>query len=269
VNVIQGRLPVDGALALSIEAEWNQTEADWVRLIELAGDGCFGIVDSGRLVCTAVALIYEPRLAWIGMVLTAVDQRGKGYARNLLKLCLQYCDEQGVTCVKLDATDLGRPVYQKLGFVDERPVSRWVRKGGGAFEKPHGVSSRVDLELDHEAFGADRSGLVLALSMEETFAVTGKGHAFARSGRSARHFGPSVARDAAVAETLLHAFLARHAGEISQLDLCDENADAVRMTQAAGFERTRSLMRMYRGDPAGAGLASGPMVYALGAFEYG
>lgn len=269
MNVTQGDLAIEEALALSIEAGWNQTAEDWRRLIHLAGEGCFGIVVNGRLVCSAVALVYESRLAWIGMVLTAVEHRGKGYARTLLERCLQYCDEQAVSCVKLDATDLGRPVYQKLGFVDERPVSRWLRKPGELALAPSGISPEIDLALDTEAFGVDRSGLVHALAMEETFAINGRGHAFARSGRSARHFGPCVAREPAVAETLLNAFLARHGNEASQLDLCDENADAVRIAEAAGFERTRRLIRMYRGDPAGAALASGRMIYALGAFEYG
>ena len=269
VNLIQGSLPVEQALALSTEAGWNQTLGDWERLIQLAGDGCFGIAAEGRLVSTSVALIYEPRVAWIGMVLTSAEHRGRGYARTLLERSLSYCDEQGVSCVKLDATDQGRPVYQKLGFVDERPVSRWVRAAGALSPQPRGVTARVDLALDEEAFGADRSALLLALAGAETFSISGQGHAFARPGRASRHFGPCVARDAHTAETLLHAFLARHGEEPSMLDLCDENTDAVRLAEGAGLVPVRRLVRMYRGNPAGASIASGPMIYALGAFEYG
>jgi GNAT superfamily N-acetyltransferase len=269
VQQIQGPLPLEQALALSSEAGWNQTREDWERLSQLAGNGCFGIVDRGRLVSTAVALIYEPRLAWIGMVITALDYRGKGCARTLLERCLQYCDEQHVSCVKLDATDLGRPVYQKLGFVDERPVSRWVRKPGELTAMPSGITSGLHFHLDREAFGVDRSSLLRAFQTQETFAMEGQGHAFSRAGRSAWHFGPSVARDPQTAEALLSAFLARHGNEASQLDLCDENQDAVRIVQAAGFQPSRHLIRMYRGDPKGAELASGPLIYALGAFEYG
>jgi GNAT superfamily N-acetyltransferase len=269
VNLIQGSLPVEEAFALSTEAGWNQTLGDWERLIQIAGDGCFAIAAGGRLVSTSVALVYESRLAWIGMVLTSAEHRGRGYARTLLERSLSYCDEQGVTCVKLDATDQGRPVYQKLGFIDERPVSRWARKAGTLLPKPSGISARVDLALDEEAFGADRSALLLALAQNETFSITGHGHAFARPGRSSRHFGPCVARDAHTAETLLHAFLARHGDEPSMLDLCDENKDAVHIANAAGYEPIRHLVRMYRGDPVGAPIASGPMIYALGAFEYG
>jgi GNAT superfamily N-acetyltransferase len=260
--------PVDQALALSTEAGWNQNAADWERIMALAGEGCFGAWANGKLVSTTVALVYEPKLAWIGMVLTTESQRGKGHARKLLLDALAYCDRLGVQSVKLDATDLGRPVYWKLGFVDERPVSRWLRPAGEKCSSP-AFSKEIDFAFDREAFGADRAALLRSLAEDETYSIPGRGFAFARPGRQAWHFGPCVAHDPDTAALLLNAFLAAHGDRPALFDLCDDHPHAAGIARAAGFERVRRLMRMYRGDSALAGIASGPSIYALSAFEYG
>src|SRR5215510_15096650 len=93
------------AFELSSAAGWNQTIADWERVIELSPEGCFGKYVDGRLVSTTVVVIHEPQLAWIAMVLTAPDHRGKGYARKLMEQALDYLDHRCIPCVKLDATD--------------------------------------------------------------------------------------------------------------------------------------------------------------------
>ncbi|MFN7936180.1 MAG: GNAT family N-acetyltransferase [Bryobacteraceae bacterium] len=261
--------PIDQALALSTEAGWNQNEADWQRIMELAKDGCFGAWADGRLVSSTVALVYEPKLAWIGMVLTTEAERGKGHARKLLLEALNSCDQLGVRSVKLDATDLGRPVYAKLGFVDERPVSRWLRMGGVQPSSPLVAGGEPDYGLDLEAFGADRSALLRALNRNEVYVLPGRGFAMARPGRRAWQFGPCVAKDDEAAGELLAGFLAAHGDEPSLFDICDENEAAVRIARAAGYEPIRHLMRMYRGDAALSQVASGPSIYALAAFEYG
>ncbi|MCZ2151506.1 MAG: GNAT family N-acetyltransferase [Bryobacterales bacterium] len=257
------------ALVLSNEAGWNQTVRDWQRLLELTPDGCLGKRVEGRLVSTATALVYAERLAWIGMVLTTEAQRGKGFARELLGKALAYCDERGVRCVKLDATDLGRPVYARLGFVEERPVRRWIRPAGPFPGKAEDLGGEVDFELDREAFGADRSALLRSLEGEEVYAAPGRGYAMSRPGRLARFFGPCVARDEETARRLLGAFLERHAGEAAAWDLCDEHEAAARVAREAGFAPVRRLMRMYRGDAAGMALAAGSMIYGLAGFEFG
>jgi GNAT superfamily N-acetyltransferase len=260
--------PIDQAVALSTEAGWNQTPGDWERLFALTPHGCFGKTVDGTLAATSVALVYDPTLAWIGMVLTTEQQRGKGFARQLLGQSLDYCDQQGVACVKLDATDLGRPVYAKLGFVDERPVSRWVRQPGLA-PPASPLAQEIDFAFDREAFGADRAELLRQLAAHEVYSIPDCGHAFARPGRHAWHFGPCVARDPQTAAALLAAFLSRHGSEASMLDLCGDHPHAAALAAQHGYQPIRQLMRMYRGPHSHASLASGKNIYCLGAFEYG
>ena len=117
------------AVKLSTSAGWNQTAEDWSMLMQLAPDGCFGIEVDGRLVSTTTLVCYGQRLAWIGMVLTDAEYRGRGFAGRLLAEALDRADSMGVETLKLDATDQGRPLYEKMGFIPEQAIERWTRVG--------------------------------------------------------------------------------------------------------------------------------------------
>src|SRR5262252_8097309 len=118
---------VEAAVELSSLAGWNQTAEDWRMLMDLAPDGCFAVEADGQLISTTTIVCYGNRLAWIGMVLTRPEYRGRGYARQLLAHALDYADIRGVQTVKLDATEFGQPLYAKFGFFAEQTVERWVR----------------------------------------------------------------------------------------------------------------------------------------------
>src|ERR1700680_1423721 len=98
-NVIRPRLlkagDVPQAMRLKDAAGWNQTAEDWRLLMELSPDGCFGIEGDGELASTTTAVCYGADLAWIGMVLTAAEYRGRGFARMLMRHALHYIESRG------------------------------------------------------------------------------------------------------------------------------------------------------------------------------
>lgn len=51
-------------------------------------------------------------------VYTNSQYRRKGIAYKMIEMLLKEARERGVTEISLDATDLGRPLYEKLGFVE-------------------------------------------------------------------------------------------------------------------------------------------------------
>src|SRR6185295_19110476 len=69
--------------ALSKQAGWNQTEADWRRLLDLQPDGAFVAEWHGQAVGTTLALIFGP-VAWIAMVLVEKAMRGRGVGQALM-----------------------------------------------------------------------------------------------------------------------------------------------------------------------------------------
>ena len=276
------RSHIAGGMRLKEAAGWNQTERDWSRLMDLEPEGCFGLLADGTLAATTTAYCYGRKLAWIGMVLTDPAHRGRGYARCLMEHALAFCDRRGMEWIKLDATDMGRPLYLKLGFEDEGPVERWGAVALGttdlAGHRAARVSERIApfsvadwLALDREAFGADRAVVLASLAAEEAAAAPGEGYALGRPGSKAAFFGPCVARSAETARVLLQWFLGRHPGETVFWDLLPANREAVELAREFGFERRRELVRMARRGAAGSGSFehNDSLVFGIAGFEYG
>ena len=55
--------------------------------------------------------------AYIMNMYTAPEYRRKGIAIKTLDLLVQDAKERGVKAISLEATDMGRPLYEKYGFV--------------------------------------------------------------------------------------------------------------------------------------------------------
>lgn len=49
-------------------------------------------------------------------VYTRKDYRGKGIAKNMVQMLIDEAKEKGCTEISLDATEMGRPLYEALGF---------------------------------------------------------------------------------------------------------------------------------------------------------
>lgn len=260
------------AMRLSISAGWNQTAADWQRVCELDPKGCFGVRWDGRLVATASSVSYGPELAWIGMVLTEPAHRGCGLARRLMACCLEYLEKR-VRLIRLDATDMGKPLYASLGFRDRYLVERWIRPPGPVAVPAERLGPyHSQPELDRAAFGADRSQLLDALSRIESVSSTGLGYAMGRPGNLAAYFGPCISIRSQTVRSFLLWCLACHCQEAVCWDLIPGNVDAVKLAVEFGFEKRRVLTRMERpcGEPRrGEYLERPEHVYALAGFEFG
>ena len=57
------------------------------------------------------------RKAYIMNMYTAPDHRRRGIAYNTLDLLVKDVKAQGVSAISLEATDMGRPLYERYGFV--------------------------------------------------------------------------------------------------------------------------------------------------------
>ncbi len=202
---------IPAAMRLVEAADWNQTPADWERLILLAPETCWGVFRGSDLVATTTAVRHGNGVVWIGMVLTAPAYRGRGFATQLLEEALHL----DAVCFRLDATAMGAPLYRKIGFVDEQPIERW--------ERPR-ASAVYDARL-------------LA-------ALTGDCLSIGRPGRKAWYFGPWVGPGL---ETALQFTISRRGGEAIYWDLFPADRDAVALAERYGFRCVRQLTRMRRG----------------------
>jgi GNAT superfamily N-acetyltransferase len=249
-------------MALSASAGWNQTAEDWLRMLRLQPDGCTGIEDDGRVVASATVIVYGGRLAWIGMVLTLPEYRGQGLARRLMERSMEIA---GSAVVRLDASDMGKPLYERLGFVSECPVERWRREAAPVEEAAAGRDSGYDPLLDCEVFGADRSALLADLARQGVRSVH-DAFSFSRAGATAAYFGPCIGTAGEDVEELALSFLADHAGQACAWDLFPTHPAAV-IAERLGFQPVRQLTRMVLKPAA----VEEPdwRIWAIAGFEYG
>ncbi|HST12292.1 MAG TPA: GNAT family N-acetyltransferase, partial [Terriglobales bacterium] len=251
-TILRKLTPADipAALTLSSEAGWNQTAEDWQTLVELSPHGCLAIEVDGEVASTATLTCYGQRLAWIGMVLTRIKYRGRGFAMRLLNETLRLADDWEIESVKLDATDLGQPLYEKLGFHAEQPVERWWREGNSASDE-----SRTSPDFpgqnwhaaDRAAFGADRSDLLAKLAQRKAPLAEKNAFLLTRPGRTISYLGPCISDNPATALHLLHSVLQSASPGGWFWDLLLANQPAVTIAQELGFTPKRHLLRMVRG----------------------
>lgn len=233
---------------------WNQTLTDWRRLIEHQVNGCFAAESDNRVVGTVTTTVHGGKVAWIGMMLVHRDYRRRGIGTRLMQASLDYLDSIGVSCVKLDATPAGRPVYLQLGFQPQSVLHRWYRPGVHEAWTASGetVNWKRDFAVDITLFGANRSVWCQSLSRGSNVVwerdkehVLGVG--MVRPGSQASYIGPIVAHHDEAG--------CRIADKLSQQvgaafwDIPDDNLTACAIAESLGFERVRELYRMWRGDP--------------------
>jgi GNAT superfamily N-acetyltransferase len=249
--------------AVRAAAGWNQTLNDWLRFLETEPEGCFLAEWDGAPAGTATTTVYGPSLAWIGMVLVAPAFRRRGIGRALLGHCLDYLEGRGVRCVKLDATPVGKTVYDQLGFRDEWTLQRWARLP--APNKPlapdPGIrpwcepDASLVQEVDTLAFGVSRERILRVLARQSTAALVlesapGRvaGYGLLRPGAQALYLGPVAAISPEAGLCLLEALLAGCDGQQVYWDIPDPNLAAVALARRHGFIAQRPLVRMHRGE---------------------
>jgi GNAT superfamily N-acetyltransferase len=213
---------------------------------------------------------FGQELAWIGMVLTQHEYRGRGFARRLMEHALAYLRTRRVDWIKLDATNMGLPLYERLGFRAEGAIERWLRAPGPVAEYGATRPYAPDTALDRAASGTDRTALLAVLAGFESASIAG-GFAMGRPGSQAAYLGPCVARSANAARDLIAWFLGRHVEESVYWDILPVNVDAIAIAREFGFERSRELVRMAIpgvGNPTPL-TNNDALVFATAGFEFG
>jgi GNAT superfamily N-acetyltransferase len=135
-------------------------------------DGWYVIADGRELLAIAGCLLYGP-FCWIGLVATHPSAQGRGLASRLSAHLVEWSLARGCRTVALDASDAGRPVYERLGFRAIGTTAELIRSAGAP--PPPGDTaergSQVDLEeivaFDRMAFGGDRRALLVELAADE------------------------------------------------------------------------------------------------------
>jgi hypothetical protein len=252
---------VASGLRLGAQNGWNQLEADWRR--QLAAEA------EGRVVGTACACVFDS-VAWINLVLVDAAWRGQGIGTRLMMHVLAFLDKRNVPSVRLDATPLGQPIYEKLGFVREYQLTRFAGVPGDGLgnpsynlEKPVRLHSQLTdvISLDRQITATNRDKLWRHLQHEpgvEMGATRSSDGVLAvaafRPGARAWHIGPCLGETGAC-RTLLAHICTTLAGKPVYLDVPNDNRAAIDFAYAAELAPQRPLTRMGRGPLVGEDLS--------------
>lgn len=234
---------------------WNQRLEDWRRLVELAPSGCFVARDRDRVVGTAIGIDYV-RCGWIAMMLVAPEYRGRGLGARLLEAAMGAIPPQ--LPIRLDATPLGRPLYERHGFGLDTSLTRHVRPAGAP--APTAATEVVQLpptdlqevaRIDAAIFGGIRSRLLERIhTAGPEYAWRAGGtpiqYCLGRTGRLFNQIGPVAAANPDTATALVTAALHHACEQAVVVDAYDDQNEFVAWLQSAGFEAQRPLYRMRR-----------------------
>lgn len=251
---------IHDAWELSTQVGWNQTRADWRRILELFPETCFAGRVDGTLVATSTLATYERQVGWIGMVLVNKKYRRRGYGSEVFEQALNAGIGTDIEIVGLDATDAGRTVYDQYGFERVRGIDRWIGTLGEEFEHNELETVRTIRSIreiasfDRRYSGVGRSALlehlldsegVIGIRCEREGSTSG--YAIARPGRTYVQIGPFVASERTDIESLL-AVLAKRLGESVVIDVPDHTRSK-RLLERFGLEVGRRLHRMTYDEP--------------------
>jgi ribosomal protein S18 acetylase RimI-like enzyme len=199
------------------------------------------------------------------MVLVDRASRGQGIGTTLLHEALRLVDPD--SSGRLDATPLGRPLYERLGFQADFELSRMqcdsfrhpadaeVSWNDSSIVRPLTAADLVHVaRWDAQVFGADRVRLLshclenaphLAWIVESDRLPAG--YLLGRRGHDFDHLGPLVASSASVA-TQLTTMAFRHVNRSAVIDVPLERHTFREWLMSRGFLVQRPFTRMTRGS---------------------
>ena len=227
------------------------------RFVAAQPDGLVVVEHDGSVVGTGCCVAYrDAGFGWIGLVATAGPFQRRGAATAITEFLSRTLSAHGCASV-LDASAVGGPVYERIGFADcgitrvlSLEADRWPTTPGE--EQCHTVTHEEFDELvafDAARFGASRRILLDKLIQQHpgrSLVLTGGqgivGYLVAQPGALA----PVVADDAASLSALIGAARRFDWGAPPRINVPPESAHFPTLLRL-GFEPRRELRHMRRG----------------------
>jgi len=246
---------LDGALPLLHAEGWMFEHDELERLRKLGG--AVGAFDGEALVGFTTWVDHGDKLRWVGNVVVAPDQRGKGTGARLVEAAAE-----GAANVGLYSVEKAVPLYQRLGFQPRGEA--WLlraetatpkRKVTGAKHIHFERDSIGVLRLDEEATGVDRGAMLVALSepfvrtmkvMQERNRIVAFG--IAKTSATGTELGPLVAETPASRDALIDELLQLSGGPY-EVTVLGNNAGAIQAFEARGFQKRFRTVPMFKGTP--------------------
>jgi len=250
------RRDVAAAHRLSLDVGWPHRLEDW-RFVQRLGAG-YVATDGTGIVGTILTWKHDARHASLGMVIVSPERQGRGIGGELMKRALR---DVARCSVMLNATEAGRPLYEKLGFAAVGTIEQHqgiaanvpaVALARGERLRPIGASDASALAaLATRAAGISRALVLKPLLEVAKGIVLARGEeilGFALFRRFGRGYciGPVVAPDTERAKVLVGHWVAMHPGKFLRVDI-DGTSGLAPWLDGIGLKAAGRVVTMVKG----------------------
>ena len=190
---------------------------------------------------------------WIGALGVLPRARRRGVGELLTRASVEWLEQRGARTTLLYATDMGRPVYERCGFVAEAPARAWRGTPPPPPDRTDGTVRRLRpsdraamLAVDRAASGENRAAVLDQLPALLGMALEREGELAGYTLQTPWGAGPAVvAVDEDAGVTLLRALLAEP--QPVTVTVPDDNPVAAQILRSWGFQPVNTALRMRHG----------------------
>jgi hypothetical protein len=244
---------------MSQALNWPHRREDWAIGIQL-GEGVV-IEEQGEVIGSAILWRWGDEAATIGLVIVANQHQGRGLGKQLMLALLEKAPGYNV---RLHATEMGKGLYEKLGFVTCGKIMQYQTPSLNSVptvQIPTGLTLSTAtqddqdrlVQMDQAAHGLYRPELIAHLIDDNQTVMLQDDAQQARGFASLRRFGrgwvigPIIADSFPVAQALTAALMQGLKGEYLRMDT-DAALPMAAWFESLGLSNVDSPVTMVRGD---------------------
>ncbi|MGK3141696.1 GNAT family N-acetyltransferase [Pantoea sp. C2G6] len=251
---------LDSCYAMTQALKWPHRREDWTLALQL-GEGTV-IEEQGRLIGSAVLWRWGESAATVGLVIVDNQQQGRGLGKQLMLAQLEKLPDYNV---RLHATEMGKGLYEKLGFVSCGEIRQHQTRAVTTLPDvviPAGLQLRPVTPADHatlvaldqQAHGMHRPTLFDHLLRDcqtlllQDAAQQIQGFASLRRFGHGWAIGPVIAADFPQAQALVASLMQSLHGEFLRIDT-DASLPMSAWLHSLGIDQVDAPTTMVRGTP--------------------
>jgi GNAT superfamily N-acetyltransferase len=221
-------------------------------LLQAFPQGCFVYKDDGQPVAFVTSIAYGSN-GWLGNLIVISDWRGRGIGKILTEYAIESLRSAGVQSVWLAATEAGKRIYQRFGFVEVDTINQWMGFGqsGKLCDMP-GMDISQMISVDLACWGYRRDSLIANIAGHGTVIAGPDAFLIAQQWNYGYfQLGPWVGKNFEIIEELFKTALIRIGPSNPIFSYVPfRNVSAAMLLTAQGFKIMGSSTLMCLGDAA-------------------
>ncbi|ORM57445.1 histone acetyltransferase [Pantoea rodasii] len=251
---------IEHGYAITQQLKWPHRREDWQQALAL-GEGVVA-EEHGQFVGSAFGWRWGEQRATIGLVVVNPACQGRGIGKQLMLAVLETFPDYHI---RLHATEMGKGLYEKLGFVVTGTIQQHQTRELAAVPAvniPTGLTLRnaqpadaeLLIELDHQAHGMWRAQLMQTLVADHQTVLLQDAQQRVHGFASLRRFGhgwaigPVIALNLDVAQALIAALMQGLGGEFVRIDT-DGALPLAAWLESLGLAKVDAPTTMFWGTP--------------------